>query len=175
VSNARVFGKVYFPRLSVPIAILLAQLISFAIQLSLFLGFLVFFAMRGVEIRLTAWVAALPLLLALMTVLGLGFGIIVSSLTARYRDLTQLVTFGVSLLMYATPVIYPLSAVPERYRLPLMANPMTPIVETFRLAFLGEGTTSPAHLLYAAVFAGIALAGGVLLFHRVERTFMDTV
>ena len=110
-----------------------------------------------------------------MAMLGLGFGIIISSLTTKYRDLTFLVSFGVQLLMYATPVIYPLSSLPEKYRWIVLANPMTGIVDTFRYAFLGAGTFNPGNLIYTTVFAIVILSAGMLIFNRVEKTFMDTV
>jgi lipopolysaccharide transport system permease protein len=173
--NAAIFGKVYFPRLAVPVSVLFSNLIAFAIQLGLFVAFLAYYMASGAAVAPTAWLLAMPLLLVLMAGLGLGIGIIVSSLTTRYRDLQFLVAFGAQLLMYATTVIYPLSAVPEKYRWVLVANPMTPVVETFRYAFLGQGTVEPAHLAYSAVCTLAVLLIGVLLFNRVEQTFMDTV
>jgi lipopolysaccharide transport system permease protein len=116
-----------------------------------------------------------PLLLLMMAGLGLGFGIIVSSLTTRYRDLRFLVTFGVQLWMYATPVIYPVSAIPERFQPFIQANPVTPIVEAFRYAYLGAGTVDPVNLLYSFGFMLVVLFVGILLFNRIEATFMDTV
>jgi lipopolysaccharide transport system permease protein len=110
-----------------------------------------------------------------MAGIGLGGGVILSAFTTRYRDLVSVVTFGVSLLMYMTPVVYPLSEVPARYRPIVMANPITPIVEAFRYAFLGGGTISPAHLTYSVIFATVILFTGILIFNRIERTFMDTV
>jgi lipopolysaccharide transport system permease protein len=110
-----------------------------------------------------------------MAGLGLGFGVIISSLTTKYRDLRFLVTFGVQLLMYATPVIYPVSSIPERFRWAILANPMTPIVETFRYAFLGAGTVDPAHLGYSFLFMLVVVFLGSVIFNRVEQTFMDTV
>ncbi|MEN6528445.1 MAG: ABC transporter permease, partial [Anaerolineaceae bacterium] len=130
ISNAHLFGKVYFPRLVTPISIILSSLITFAIQFAFFLCFLVYYVLRGVEVRLTLWALALPLLILLMAGLGLGFGIVVSSLTTKYRDLQNLVSFGVSLLMYFTPVIYPVSSIPAQWRWLADINPITPIVET---------------------------------------------
>jgi len=174
-ANAGIFGKVYFPRLTVPISILISNLITLAIQFALFLCFMVYFAYCGADLRPNAWILLTPLLLLLMAGLSLGFGIIVSSLTTRYRDLQFLVTFGVQLWMYATPVIYPLSQVPEKYRWIILANPMTPIVESFRYAYLGAGIVNVMHLLYSFCFMIVVLLIGVLIFNRVERTFMDTV
>lgn len=173
--NAAIFGKVYFPRLAVPVSILFSNLIAFAIQLALFLAFLAYYMLSGAAVAPTIWLLAMPLLLLLMAGLGLGIGIIVSSLTTRYRDLQFLVAFGAQLLMYATTVIYPLSAVPEKYRWVLVANPMTPVVETFRFAFLGQGMVELLHLAYSVAFTLVVLVVGVVLFSRVEQTFMDTV
>ncbi|RME50085.1 MAG: ABC transporter permease [Caldilineae bacterium] len=175
VANAGLFGKVYFPRLSVPVSILISNLIAFTIQFGLFLAFLFSFWVRGADVHPNAGVLLLPVLLLMMAGLGLGFGIIVSSMTTRYRDLRYLVAFGVQLLMYATPVIYPASSVPERFRPLIQANPMTPIVEAFRAAFLGAGSVSVGSLLYSAGFMVAVLFVGLVLFNRVEQTFMDTV
>jgi lipopolysaccharide transport system permease protein len=175
VANAGIFGKVNFPRLTVPISILFSNLITLAIQFFLFLGFVTYFGLSGAHIRPNACILLTPLLLLLMAGLGLGFGIIVSSLTTRYRDLQFLVSFGVQLWMYATPVIYPLSQVPEKYRWIILANPMTPILESFRYAYLGAGIINAMYLLYSFCFMIGVLLIGVLIFNRVERTFMDTV
>jgi len=175
VANANIFGKVYFPRLVIPVSVVLSNLISFAIQFAFFLCFLAYFAARGSDIRLSVWALLTPVLLLMMAALGLGLGIIVSALTTKYRDLRHLVTFGVQLFMYATPVIYPISSVPARYRPLIEWNPMTPIIETFRHAFLGAGTVSGTHLLASGLTVLAVLLVGLILFTRVERTFMDTV
>jgi lipopolysaccharide transport system permease protein len=175
ITNANLFGKVYFPRLTVPLSILISNLVTFAIQLGLFLAFLVYFVLADAVIRPNLWILYTPLLVLVMAGLGLGFGIIISSLTTRYRDLQHLVTFGVQLLMYATPVVYPLSTVSGKLRWLILANPMTPIVESFRYAFLGAGTVDGWHLLYSATFMLVVLLIGILIFNQVERTFMDTV
>ena len=174
-ANAAIFGKVYFPRLSIPISIILSNLISFAIRLGVFLCFLAYFMLSGSAVRPTLWVLFLPVLLLLMGGLGLGFGILISSLTTKYRDLQQLVGFGVQLLMYATPVIYPLSSIQGTARMFLLANPMTPVVEIFRLAFLGTSAIAPIYLLYSAAFTIVIFLTGTLVFNHVEATFMDTV
>ena len=174
--NANLFGKVYFPRLVVPVSILLSNLITFFIQFALFLVFVGFFALRGTTIQFNwLWIALSPILLLMMAGLGLGFGIIISSLTTKYRDLRFLVQFGVQLLMYATPVIYPVSAIPERFQWIILINPMTPIVEAFRYAFLGAGTVNPALLVYSFGFMLVVTFLGSIIFNRVEQTFMDTV
>jgi lipopolysaccharide transport system permease protein len=175
VNNAQLFGKVYFPRLAVPVSILISNLITFAIQFALFLAFMAYFALRGSAIKPNGWMLLGPLLVLMMAGLGLGFGILISSLTTKYRDLRFLVQFGVQLLMYATPVIYPVSAIPERFKIIILANPMTSIVEAFRYAFLGAGSISLAHLAYSFAFMLVAVLVGVVVFNRVEATFMDTV
>ena len=175
IGNAGIFGKVYFPRLAVPVASLLSKLIAFAIQFFFFMCFLGFFIWRGADLNPNAWVLLTPLLLILMAALGMGLGVIVSALTTRYRDLTVLVGFGVQLLMYATPIIYPLSALPEPYRAWMALNPIAPIMEAFRFAYLGAGIFSLGGLAYSAILIGVILLIGILLFNKVERTFMDTV
>lgn len=175
VQNAGLFGKVYFPRLAVPVSILISNLVTFAIQLSLFIVFLLFFMWTGARVSPNLWLLLLPILILIMAGLGLGFGIIISSLTTKYRDLRFLVTFGVQLMMYATPIIYPVSSIPEKFRWLILANPMTSIIETFRFAFLGTGTISWAQLLYSFGFMLVLVFFGAIIFNRVEQTFMDTV
>jgi lipopolysaccharide transport system permease protein len=175
VSNANLFGKVYFPRLAVPISILISSLIAFAIQFLLFLVFLAYFLLSGSQVQPNIWILLTPVLLFMLAGLGLGFGIIVSSMTTRYRDLRFLVSFGVQLWMYATPVIYPVSTIPERFRPLIQANPLTPIVETFRYAYLGGGEVNILNLLYSFGFMLVVLIVGILIFNRIEATFMDTV
>jgi lipopolysaccharide transport system permease protein len=176
VQNANLFGKVYFPRMAVPVSILISNLITFLIQFALFLLFVVYFALRGIPIQVHwLWIALSPLLVLIMAGLGLGFGIIISSLTTKYRDLRFLVTFGVSLLMYATPVIYPVSSIPLRFQWIILANPMTTIVEAFRFAFLGAGSVDVYHLSYSFGCMLVIVFLGIMIFNRVEQTFMDTV
>jgi len=174
-ANAGIFGKVYFPRLSVPVSLVISNLIAFAIRFGVFFVFLLYFLLTGSNIKPTIWILALPALILIMALLGLGIGIAVSSLTTKYRDLQHLVTFGMQLFMYATPVIYPLSSVPEKWRWLLLANPITPVVEVFRLGFLGSSSIDPIFLLYSAGFAAFMLLIGMLAFNHVENTFMDTV
>ncbi len=179
IQNAGIFGKVYFPRLCVPVSIVISNIIKFAIQFALFLAFMVFFYAKGEQFHPNKLVLLTPVLLLIMAALGLGAGIIVSSLTIRYRDLQVLVTFGVQLLMYATPVFLPLSGFPEKYRWLVLANPMSALIDTFRYAFLGSGTGASTfawtNLAYSAGATAVILTIGILLFNRVERTFMDTV
>jgi len=175
LANSGIFGKVYFPRLTVPLSILLSNLVTFGIQFLLFLGFLAYFMIKGSDAHPTLWALLLPVLIVIMAGLGLGLGIIISALTTKYRDLQNLVGFGVSLLMYVSPMIFPLSSVNGKWRWLMMANPMTSIIEAFRRGFLGAGTISAPLLLYSTGFALVAVILGAVLFHRVERTFMDTV
>jgi lipopolysaccharide transport system permease protein len=176
VQNASLFGKVYFPRMAVPVSILISNLITFLIQFVLLIAFILYFVLRGTSIQPNwLWIALSPILILMMAGLGLGLGIIISSLTTKYRDLRFLITFGVQLLMYATPVIYPISSIPERLRWIILANPMTPIVEAFRYAFLGAGTVDVSHLLYSFTFMLVIVLLGIVIFNRVEQTFMDTV
>jgi lipopolysaccharide transport system permease protein len=173
--NVGIFGKVYFPRLAIPISIIFSNFISFSIRFGVFLVFLLYFKLTGVAIYLTWWIMLLPVLLLLMAGQGLGLGIIISSLTTKYRDLQQLLSFGVTLLMYISPVIYPLSTAQGVWRWLILANPMTPVIETFRLAFLGTSSLDPIYLCYTAAFTLVALLIGILIFNHVEATFMDTV
>jgi len=175
VANAGIFGKVYFPRLTLPISIVISNLIQFFIQFFLLAVFMIYYKLIGADFHLNLYMLLLPVLIVLMAGLGLGFGIIISSLTTKYRDLTNLVGFGVQLWMYATPIIYPLSEIPEKYRIVVLANPLTPIIETFRYALLGAGTVDWYHLLYSFGFTVFVLGIGIVLFNKVEQTFMDTV
>jgi len=175
VSNANLFGKVCFTRLTVPISILVSNLISFAIQFSLFLFFMGYFSLQNFPIYRNWTILLTPVLVLMMVGLGLGFGIITSSLTTKYCDLRFLVHFGVQLPMYATPVFYPASAIPARFKNLIIANPMIPIVETFRYAFLEVGSVNLADLLYSFGFMFAIMILGVLLFNRIEATFTDTV
>ena len=165
----------YFPRLAVPVSILISNLITFTIQFIFFLAFMLFFALNGSLIHPNLWILLTPLLILMMAGLGLGFGILISSLTTKYRDLRFLVTFGVQLLMYATPVIYPVSSIPQRFQWIILANPMTSIVEAFRYAFLGAGSVNRMQLLYSFGFMAVIVLTGITIFNRVEQTFMDTV
>lgn len=181
VTNAGLFGKVYFPRLTMPISQVVISFINLLIQMLMFFCFWVWFYFFGQEygtVQMNLWVLALPAVLLLVMVMGLGVGIIVSSLTTKYRDLAIVVSFGVQLWMYATPVVYSMSEIAAgspRLLVLMRLNPMTEPVQVFRYALLGCGEVSPAWLLYSAVVALVTLAAGVVLFSRVEKTFMDTV
>ncbi len=177
VANQHMFGKVYFPRLVVPIATVLSNLLRFGIQLSLFAVLWIWFVANGAAVSVNMMmVALLPLLVFMLAGLGLGFGILVSSMTTKYRDLSILFTFIVQLWMYGTPIVYPLSMVPEgTLRTLIMANPMTAIVEAFKFITLGQGYFSWTALGYSFTFMTILLVFGVVVFNKVQRSFMDTV
>jgi len=175
VNNSQLFGKVYFPRMAVPVSILISNLITFFIQFAFFLAFVGYFALSGAALHPSLWMLSFPLLILIMAGLGLGLGVLISAMTTKYRDLRFLVQFGVSLLMYATPVIYPASSIPARFQWLIKLNPMTPIVETFRFAFLGAGSVHPLDLAYSAGVMLAIVALGAIVFNRVEATFMDTV
>ena len=175
VGNAHLFGKVYFPRLTVPVSVVISSLIGFGIQFLLFLVFFFYFRINSAIIQPQPAILLLPVLIMQMAALGLGLGIVVSSLTTRYRDLTHLVGFGVQLWMFATPVVYPASSLPEKWRWVLAFNPMAPVIEAFRYAFLGTGSINLQHWFISLASTILLLIAGVLLFSRVEKTFMDTV
>jgi len=139
--NATLFGKVYFPRAVTPVSIVLSNLIEFAIGFALFLGFYFYFLFSGANIQPNMMLLLLPVLIIIMGFMGLGLGMLISAMTTKYRDLQNLVTFGVHLLMYATPVIYPISTIPEKYRWIILSNPMTGVIDTFKYAFLKKGST----------------------------------
>lgn len=174
-ANAHVFGKVWFPRLTVPISIVLSALFAFAIQLVLLGAVLGWEIAQGTLPGLGERFWAVPLLVLQMGVLGLACGIIVSSLTTQYRDLANLVAFGVQLWMYASPVVYPASRIPDRWAWIMFVNPMAPVIEAFRVALVGVGTVSPKQLGASLVVTFATLAVGVILFNRIEKSFMDTV
>lgn len=172
--NAAIFGKVYFPRLIMPLSIVVSNLVRLGIQMTLFLGIWIYYYVQG---TITAqWQMVLvPLLIAVMAMLSLGAGMLISALTTKYRDLIFLLSFGVQLLMYATPIIYSLENIPPKYAAIIRANPMSPIIETFRYAFTGSGSFSWMSLGYSAAFAAALLILGTLVFNKVEKSFMDTV
>jgi lipopolysaccharide transport system permease protein len=174
-NNANLFGKVYFHRLTVPVSILISNLIAFGIQFGFFLVFMAYFFLSGTQLHPNWWILFTPVLLLMMAGLGLGFGIIVSSLTTKYRDLRFLVQFGVQLLQYITPVIYPLSSMSPKYQALIRLNPLTSVVEAFRYAYLGSGSINLFQLGYSFAIMLIAIAVGAVIFNRVEATFMDTV
>jgi lipopolysaccharide transport system permease protein len=175
VSNAGIFGKVYFPRLTVPVSTVITNLITFAIQFVLFLAFWTYFYLSGSAIKMSYWVFLTPLLLLQMAALGLGLGILISSLTTKYRDLRYVIGFGVQLWMYATPIVYPISQIPEKWQWVFALNPMSATVETARYAFLGAGVIRPWNLGISLGMTALVLFAGIVMFSRIEKTFMDTV
>lgn len=174
-ANANIFGKVYFPRMIVPLSVVISNLLKLGVQFILFLGVWFFYFYKGEMVQPTWALSLLPVLILLMGFLGLGFGIIISSLTTKYRDLRFLVTFGVQLMMYASPIVYPLSIVSDKYRWFIIANPVTSIIETFKYAFLGVGEFSWLYIAYSFLITLLLLIVGLIIFHRVEKSFMDTV
>ena len=178
LANAGIFGKVYFPRLIVPLSVVISRLTAFVIQLATFLAFFVYykgFTAAGASIH-PGWALALvPLLLLESAALGLGVGLWISALTTKYRDFSFLSAFLTQLWMYATPVVYPFSAVPDRWKSWAALNPMTGIVESYRYAFLGTGTVDPMYLALSAAVTVVVLVSGLAVFNRAERTFIDTV
>lgn len=174
--NAAIFGKVYFPRMVAPISTVISSLFKFGVQMMMFLAFLAYYMIfEDTTLHFTNWIYLFPVLVIMMSGLSLGVGIIVSSLTTKYRDLRNFVGFGITLLMYITPVIYPASAVKGAMYDLIRFNPIAPIIEAFRLGFTGSGTVTFIDLAYSAVFTAIVMVVGMMLFHRVEKTFMDTV
>ena len=173
--NAGIFGKVYFPRIMIPLATLISSLVRYFIQLILFIGFMGYFLInnpKSIEIQFQLlWL--LPVFIIIMGLQGLGFGLLFSALTAKYRDIRFLIGFGVRLLMYASPVIFPLSMVPEKYKWIILANPMSAVIESFRYIFLGVGQISSNAILYSISFTGTLLVLGLLIFNQTEKDFID--
>lgn len=173
--NANIFGKVYFPRLIMPLSIVVSNLVRFGVQLLLLIVMMVIYYYRGEEFHVTYGLFFFPILVILMALLGLGIGLIITAVTTKYKDLTFLITFGVQLLMYGTTVIYPLSAAPEQYKRIIELNPMTGIIEAFRFSFLGKGEFSLWSVGYSAVVTIVILFFGILIFNKTEKNFVDTI
>lgn len=174
--NANIFGKVYFPRLIIPLSVVTSNLIKFGIQFVFFISVLVYFMIvQPGSIAVSPFVFITPLLLIIMGLLGLSLGLLISSVTTKYRDFIQLVAFGVQLLMYATPVVYPMSILSAKYQALLFFNPMTGVIETFRYIFIGSGTLNWTMLGYSAFMSILLLIVAVIVFNRVEKGFIDTV
>ena len=173
--NVNIFGKVYFPRLIMPLSIVVSNLVKFGVQFLLFIIILVWYMMNGTTVQLNIYVLLFPVIIILMALLGLGIGLIVTALTTKYRDLAFLVNFGIQLAMYASPVIYPVSAIPEKYRQVLILNPLTGLIETFRFGFTGAGQFYPFAFAYSVVFTLVTLLIGLVVFNKVEKNFVDTI
>ena len=176
--NANIFGKVYFPRLIMPLSIVVSNLVRFGVQMLLFFVMIGYYLLQnemGNLFHPNIYILLFPVLVLLMALLGLGLGLIITALTTKYRDLAFLITFGVQLMMYATTVIYPLSASPAKYKWLIELNPMTGIIEAFRFGFLGQGEFTINTFGYSVVFTLISLVLGVIIFNKTEKTFVDTV
>lgn len=176
ITNSAIMGKVYFPRLVMPVSTIFSQLISFVIQFVMFFVVWLFYVIKGgTDIQLSPYIFLFPFLILQIGILGMGFGTIISSLTTKYRDLVMLVTFGVQLWQYATPVAYGISLIPEQYIGAYMLNPMTTVIVTFRYAFFGIGYFNLFYYLLSWGMTIVVLLISIVLFNRVERTFMDTI
>ncbi|HEX8269190.1 MAG TPA: ABC transporter permease [Flavobacterium sp.] len=175
--NSNIFGKVYFPRLIMPLSIVVSNLIRFGVQFLLLIFMMGFFTIYPTEgaFEVTYAVFFVPILIIMMALLGLGTGLIITAMTTKYRDLTFLVTFGVQLLMYGTTVIYPLSAAPEKYKDIIELNPMTGIIEAFRYSMLGKGEFTLWSISYSAIFTIVVLFIGIVIFNKTEKNFVDTI
>ena len=173
--NANIFGKVYFPRLIMPLSIVTSNLVRFGVQMLLFLGMMAYFGAVGADFHITSAIALFPLIVVTMALLGLGLGLIITAMTTKYRDLSFLVQFGVQLLMYMTTVVYPLGAAPTKYRWLIELNPMTGMIEAFRYAFLGKGEFTAWSLGYSILVTVVIMFLGVVIFNKTERNFVDTI
>ncbi len=173
--NANMFGKVYFPRLIMPLSIVASSLMKFAVQFGIFILVLLYFVFFTNTVHPNWWILLTPFLVMLMAMFALGMGMFFSSLTTKYKDLSFLLTFGIQLFMYVTPVVYPISALPEKFRFLVYFNPLSSIFECFRYAFLGSGSFDVMALLWSAIFIIIILVIGTITFNKVEKSFMDTV
>jgi lipopolysaccharide transport system permease protein len=178
--NVGIFGKVYFPRLIMPISIVFSNLVKFGVQFLLFTCLMIYFLIQyhfygGAKVEPNFYLLLFPVVLFLMAILGLGFGLIITALTTKYRDLAFIVSFGMQLLMYATPVIYPLSAAPAKYRSIISLNPMSGLIETFRYGFIGTGQFYLGSFIYSIIASVVIFILGLIIFNRVEKSFVDTI
>ena len=173
--NVGVFGKVYFPRLAMPIASIISQLVTFAVRFGVFIAVWLFFLLSGSSIHPNGWAFLLPVLLVILAGLGFAFGITISALTTKYRDLQQLLGISLQLVMYVCPVIFPLSEVPEKWRFLILLNPLTPVLEVFRLGFLGKSAMSPIYIFYSSGVTIVILLFSIMIFNQAESTFLDTI
>ena len=173
--NANIFGKVYFPRLIMPLSIVVSNLVRFGVQMLLFFMMMAYYSYTAGSFTPNAYILLFPFLVLQMALLGLGLGLVITALTTKYRDLAFLITFGVQLMMYATTVIYPLSAAPANYKWLIELNPMTGIIEAFRFGFLGQGELTFSSFGYSVAFTLVALVLGVIIFNKTEKTFVDTI
>ena len=175
IKNAGLFGKVYFPRIITPLSVVCSNLVKFSIQFALFLGVFFYYYITNAQIQPNITLLLLPVYILILALLALGFGLIISAMTTKYRDLTFLIQFGIQLWMYITPVIYPISQIPDKYRWAIMANPVSSVVEAFKYGFTGSGSFMSTGLVYSGIFAIVLFFIGIAIFNRTEKTFMDTV
>jgi lipopolysaccharide transport system permease protein len=175
LSNTQLMGKVYFHRLVIPVSLVVSNLISFGIQLGMFVIVLVGYVVTGYTLRVSGWILAVPFLLLILAGYAMAGGLIICAVTTRYRDLSHVVTLGTQLLMYLTPVIYPTSLLSPRYQQLVLLNPLAPIIEGIRRGLIGVGTVTPEQIAWSASVMLVLLTIGMMMFSRVERTFMDTV
>lgn len=175
INNAGLFGKVYFPRFTMPIAYVANAFFTLLIQFAVMIGFYIYYIARGVSFVVGWWMLATPLYIVQLGLLGIGFGIMVSALTTKYHDLRNLVSFGLSLLMYATPVVYPVSSIPVRWKLLFQLNPVTPAIEMFRYSLFGKGSCSIKMWVYSLVASVLIFLIGLMAFNHNEQTFVDVV
>lgn len=173
-ANAGIFGKVYFPRLIMPLTIVISNLMKFGVQFLLFICFVVYYSINN-QITPNTWILLTPIIILLMALISMGIGLILSSMTTKYKDLNQLIGFGVQLFMYATPVIYPSSSVPENFKWVLDWNPLVSLFDYMRFAYIGIGTFNIYDLIYPTIFSIVILMLGILVFNKTQKTFMDTV
>lgn len=175
ITNAGVFGKVYFPRLVMPISVVISNFIKFGVQLVLLFAVWIYYYVTTDLIHPSIYMCLLPFLILILAGLGMGSGIIISALTTKYRDLTFLIGFGLQLLMFSTPIVYPLSIVPDKSKWILLLNPITPLIEAFKYSLLGKGFFSWGYLSYSLIVMMVLLTIGVLVFNKIEKSFVDTV
>lgn len=175
VSNSSIFGKVYFPRLVSPVSVIISSLIQFGVQMILLICFILYYLVTGYSITFNIYILFIPVIVICLALMGFGFGLIISALTTKYRDLTNFLGFAVQLWMYVTPVIYPSSAVPEKFRIFVFINPVAPLIEAFKKGIINAGEFSPEKLLYSFIFTAVLIFIGLVLFNRTEQNFMDTV
>lgn len=173
-ANASIFGKVYFPRLIMPLSIVSSKLMQFGVQFGLFIAVIIYYTING-QVHPNMWILITPYLIFLMAMFAMGAGMIISSMTTKYKDLTMLLAFGIQLYMYITPIIYPIALMPAKYRWLIELNPLTGMFECFKYAYLGEGDFTIGMLLYSTVFTLVMLLLGIVIFNKVEKSFMDTV
>lgn len=175
ITNSNIFGKVYFPRIVVPLSIVISNLLKLLIQFGLFILILIYYLFQNYAITPNIYMLLFPLNIFMLAGLGLGFGILFSSLTTKYRDLVYLLTFGITLWQYATPIIYPLSSIPNDKKWIVMLNPLTAIIESFKFGFLGVGTFNIYNYLYSFSFTIVLVIISVIIFNKVQRSFMDVI